>query len=80
MGISDNILTTLYFSSKCPIFIIPTMDLKMYKNKIILKNIKKLKLNGNYIIDSKKGNLMSGLKGQGRIIESKKIIKKIFFI
>lgn len=74
-GLCDNLLTAVYLSARCPVYIAPAMDLDMYAHKSTRHNIEKLKSYGNHIIDAEHGELASGLKGKGRMAEPENIIK-----
>jgi phosphopantothenoylcysteine decarboxylase / phosphopantothenate---cysteine ligase len=76
-GIADNLLLTAYFSSRCPVFIAPSMDMDMLKHPAVCKNIETLRSSGNYIIDPAVGELASGLTGKGRMSEPEEIVKEI---
>ncbi len=73
-GICNNLLLATYFSSKCPVYIAPAMDLDMYKHPTTLKNIDYLKNIGIHIIPATKGFLASGLQGEGRMEEPDNIV------
>ena len=77
----DNILVAAYLSSKCPVFIAPSMDLDMFSNPFNQKNLKKLRKYGKNILPSPKGSLASGLEGEGRMlepIEISNLVEKIY--
>jgi len=74
-GICDNLLIATYLSAKCRVIFAPAMDLDMYKHGSTLSNLKTLKSFGNLIIDSEKGELASGLEGQGRLAEPENIVE-----
>ena len=80
-GIADNLLLTTYLSSRCPVFVAPSMDMDMLNHKATRKNIETLKSFGNHILDAPDGELASGLTGKGRMAEPEEIVKeiKIFF-
>ena len=71
----DNLLLACYLSAKCPVFVAPSMDLDMYKHPGNQENLNKLKRFGNIILESEIGDLASGLKGKGRMMEPENIIK-----
>ncbi len=71
----DNLLLACYLSAKCPVFVAPSMDLDMYKHPANQENLIKLKRFGNIILESEIGDLASGLKGKGRMMEPENIIK-----
>ncbi|MDD2986750.1 bifunctional phosphopantothenoylcysteine decarboxylase/phosphopantothenate--cysteine ligase CoaBC [Flavobacterium sp.] len=73
-GVCDNLLLATYLSSKCPVYVAPAMDLDMYKHPTTAANLHKLHLFGNIIIPAEKGELASGLEGEGRMAEPENII------
>jgi phosphopantothenoylcysteine decarboxylase / phosphopantothenate---cysteine ligase len=76
-GISDNLLLTTYLSSRCPVFVAPSMDVDMLNHIAIRKNIDTLRSYGNHILDAPDGELASGLTGKGRMSEPEEIVKEI---
>ncbi len=73
-GICEDLLSAVYLSAKCPVFIAPAMDLDMYRHQVTIKNINILKGFGNHIIDADHGELASGLVGEGRMAEPESIV------
>lgn len=80
-GITDNFLTAVYLSARCPVMIAPAMDLDMWKHPSTLRNLKRLKEDGVNTINVEKGELASGLSGEGRLAEPENILNHldIFF-
>lgn len=76
-GICDNLLCAVYLSAKCPVYIAPAMDLDMWKHDSTQQNISQLQKRENIIIPPEKGELASGLNGEGRLAEPEAIIKFI---
>ena len=74
-GIADNLVVTSYLSARCPVFIVPAMDLDMYSHPSTQKNIKTLQSYGNHIIEATEGELASGLIGKGRMAEPQTILE-----
>lgn len=74
-GQSDNLLTATYLSARCPVFIAPAMDLDMWAHPSVQQNIGLLKERGDLIIPPEKGELASGLQGEGRMAEPENIVK-----
>jgi len=72
-GLCDNLLMAVYLSAKCPVFFAPAMDLDMWKHPSTQSNIAKLGAYGNIIIPPEKGELASGLVGEGRLAEPEEI-------
>ena len=73
-GLCDNLLTAVYLSAKCPVYFAPAMDLDMWKHQATQQNIAKLAAYGNVLIQPGKGELASGLYGEGRMAEPEEII------
>jgi len=76
-GFADNPVTATVLASRSPIVICPAMDGFMYKNPITLENISKLKGRGVIVLGPESGDLASGLKGEGRMMEPEKILGNI---
>ena len=74
-GLCDNLLTAVYLSAKCPVYIAPAMDLDMWKHPSTVENIEKLQSFGNILINPGIGELASGLHGEGRMAEPEEIIE-----
>ena len=73
-GLCDNLLTAVYLSAKCPVLFAPAMDLDMWKHESTRDNVAKLKQIGNIMIAPGKGELASGLYGEGRMAEPEEIV------
>ena len=73
----DNILLACFLSSKCPVFVVPAMDLEMYKNRLNQNNLKKLQTNLTDVLPVGSGSLASGLEGEGRMLEPFEIIQYV---
>ena len=73
-GQCDNLLLAVYLSAACPVIVAPAMDEDMWHHPSTKDNISKLESFGNKIIPVEKGDLASGLHGNGRMAEPEKII------
>ena len=76
-GIADDMLTTTVLALKCPLLICPSMNVNMYRNPIVQKNIKKLKDVGYHVMEPGVGYLACGWKGEGRMPEPEVIFDRI---
>ena len=82
-GQCDNLLLAVYLSATCPVVVAPAMDEDMWHHPSTKENIQKLVSFGNKIIPVDKGELASGLVGDGRMAEPDNIVKYIednFFV
>lgn len=73
-GICDNMLLATWLSATCPIVVAPAMDEDMWKHAATKRNLSTLKKDGVHIITVNKGELASGLFGEGRMAEPEEII------
>ncbi len=76
-GACDNLLLATYFSMKCQTIVAPAMDLDMYAHPSTKRNLATLKQDGVKIIPVEKGELASGLVGEGRMAEPDTIFQSI---
>lgn len=73
-GQCDNLLLATYLSATCPVVAAPAMDEDMWHHPATKENIHKLTSFSNHIIPVEKGDLASGLHGDGRMAEPEQII------
>jgi len=76
-GLCDNLLLATYLSATCPIVVAPAMDEDMWHHPTTKINLQKLESFGNKIIPVTKGELASGLYGDGRMAEPEEILQYI---
>ena len=76
-GFADNLLMTTYLAARCPVFFAPAMDLDMFNHPTTQKNIEVIGTLGHRLIESREGELASGLTGPGRMEEPERIFEII---
>ncbi len=76
-GECSQILLATYLSARCPVWVAPAMDLDMWLHPATQRNIAALQSYGNRIIPVGKGELASGLSGEGRMAEPEYIAQQI---
>ena len=74
-GQCDNLLLAVYLSATCHVVVAPAMDEDMWHHQSTKDNVQKLIEYGNKIIPVDKGELASGLVGDGRMSEPESIMK-----
>ncbi|MES1224935.1 MAG: bifunctional phosphopantothenoylcysteine decarboxylase/phosphopantothenate--cysteine ligase CoaBC [Bacteroidota bacterium] len=82
-GFCDNLLLATYLSATCPVAVAPAMDEDMWHHPATKANLATLGLHGVTIIPVEKGELASGLYGEGRMAEPAAIllfIEQCFFL
>jgi phosphopantothenoylcysteine decarboxylase / phosphopantothenate---cysteine ligase len=73
-GFCDNLLMAVYLSATCPVAAAPAMDEDMWHHPTTKTNLAKLQSFGNHIIPVEKGELASGLFGDGRMAEPESLL------
>ncbi len=73
-GLCDNILSAVYLSARCPVFVAPAMDVDMWHHPATQDNIRSLERRGVRVIPVGHGELASGLVGEGRMAEPEDIV------
>lgn len=76
-GLCDNLLLATYLSATCKVFVAPAMDLDMFAHPSTTNNLHTLKTYGNIVLPVGEGELASGLKGKGRMLEPEEIVQFI---
>ncbi len=73
-GLCDNILSAVYLSARCPVWVAPAMDVDMWHHPATQANIRRLQEHGVQVIPVGHGELASGLTGEGRLAEPEEIV------
>ena len=73
-GICDNLLLATYLSATCPVVAAPAMDDDMWQHPATKSNLKLIEAQGVVLLPVDKGELASGLHGEGRMAEPENII------
>lgn len=73
-GGCDNLLLAAYLSAICPVVLAPAMDEDMWHHPATKKNIEVIEGFGHAVISVGKGELASGLYGEGRMAEPQDIV------
>ncbi|PDZ44882.1 bifunctional phosphopantothenoylcysteine decarboxylase/phosphopantothenate--cysteine ligase CoaBC [Bacillus wiedmannii] len=76
-GIADDMITTTLLATTAPVWIAPAMNVHMYENKIVQKNMMTLKTLGYTFIEPGEGFLACGYVAKGRLEELEAIIARL---
>jgi len=76
-GIADDLLTTVLLATQAPIMIAPSMNVHMFENPIVQKNMKTLADLGFNIITPDSGYLACGYTGKGRLPEPERLVEEV---
>src|SRR5699024_1378851 len=76
-GIADDMVTTTILASTADVWFAPAMNVDMYANKAVMRNIERLDQDGYRFIEPSEGFLACGYVGKGRLEEPEKIVEVI---
>ncbi len=76
-GIADDLLTTVALATRAPIVVAPAMNVNMLKNRIVQRNIDRLRESGMRQEVPEEGFLACGSEGQGRLASQTALIEAI---
>jgi phosphopantothenoylcysteine decarboxylase / phosphopantothenate---cysteine ligase len=74
LGLGDDLLSTTLLATQAPIVMAPAMNVHMYENPIVQKNMDALRKRGVYFIDPEAGPLACGYVGLGRMAEPERMV------
>jgi len=74
-GLADDLLTSTIAAHPSPVVFAPAMHTEMWENPILQRNIDALKEAGHVILPVKEGDLASGDRGKGRMLEPEEILR-----
>jgi len=73
-GIADDLLSTTLTATVAPVLFVPAMNVHMFENKIVQRNIATLKKFGYFFAEPETGKLACGYEGKGRFPKIEEII------
>jgi phosphopantothenoylcysteine decarboxylase / phosphopantothenate---cysteine ligase len=76
-GIADDFLSTMVMATKAPVLFAPSMNVNMWENKALQKNIQILLERGYHLIEPGEGELACHWYGKGRLAELSEVMEKV---
>jgi phosphopantothenoylcysteine decarboxylase/phosphopantothenate--cysteine ligase len=76
-GIADDFLSTMVMATKSPVLFVPSMNVNMWENKALQKNIQTLLERGYHFIEPGEGELACHWYGKGRLAELSEVMEKV---
>jgi phosphopantothenoylcysteine decarboxylase/phosphopantothenate--cysteine ligase len=76
-GIADDFLSTMVMATKAPVLFVPSMNVNMWENKALQKNIQSLLEIGYHVMDPGEGELACHWYGKGRLPELNDVVEKM---
>lgn len=79
-GIADDLLSTVVMAASCPVIVCPAMNVHMYNNRIVRRNMETLCELGYHFVEPGVGRLACGTEGRGRLAELDVIMNNIYSV
>ncbi len=76
-GIADDLLATVIMAATCPVLFCPAMNVNMYNNPVVQRNIADLRSLGYHFVEPGVGRLACGIEGRGRLADLETITREI---
>ena len=76
-GIADDFLSTMVMATKAPVLFVPSMNVNMWQNKALQKNIQTLLEMGYQLLEPGEGELACHWYGKGRLPELNEVVEKM---
>jgi len=77
LGLSDDLLSAVYLSTRAPVLVVPAMESGMYLHPATQQHLETLKSRGATVLTPGEGHLASGATGIGRLPEPPEILAAI---
>ncbi len=68
-GIADDVLSTTYLASECPVLLAPAMNPVMYRHPAVQENMERLRARGVLFVEPEQGTVACGDEGKGRLAD-----------
>ena len=79
-GIADDALTTFLLAVSAPVLVCPSMNMRMYENPRVQKNMAVLREGGMHLVEAASGPLACGEEGIGRLADLETIMEGLMGI
>jgi phosphopantothenoylcysteine decarboxylase/phosphopantothenate--cysteine ligase len=76
-GIADDFLSTMVMATKAPVLFVPSMNVNMWENKALQKNIQTLMERGYHLLEPGEGEMACHWYGKGRLPELSEVVEKM---
>ena len=76
-GLADDLLTTLCLARRCPLMAAPAMNVEMWENPAMQRNLHTLRGDGVHFAGPAAGDQACGEVGMGRMLEPEEIVEEV---
>ncbi len=77
-GVADDLLTTVVAALQCPVVLAPAMNVHMWENPILQRNLQELRQLGYLICEPEEGFLAEGYSGKGRLARLEYLVQYLY--
>ncbi|GMA49119.1 putative coenzyme A biosynthesis bifunctional protein CoaBC [Alicyclobacillus contaminans] len=76
-GLADDMLSTMALAARCPVLVVPAMNVNMFAHPAVVDNVALLRRRGVYVMEPGTGLLACGWTGKGRLPEPEDVVAAI---
>ena len=76
-GLADEVVSTTLLALNCPLLICPAMNVRMWRNPVVQRNLATARALGHHVLTPGSGHLACGHVGPGRLAEPAEIVETI---
>jgi phosphopantothenoylcysteine decarboxylase/phosphopantothenate--cysteine ligase len=76
-GLADDLLSTLCMARRCPLLVAPAMNVEMWENAAMQRNLHTLRGDGVHFAGPAAGDQACGEVGMGRMLEPEEIVAEV---
>jgi phosphopantothenoylcysteine decarboxylase/phosphopantothenate--cysteine ligase len=76
-GLAGDLLSTLCLARRCPLMVAPAMNVEMWENPAMQRNLQTLRGDGVFLAGPAAGDQACGEVGMGRMLEPEQIVEEI---
>ena len=76
-GLADDLLSTLVLARRCPLLLVPAMNVEMWQNAATQRNLRTLRQDGVLIAGPAVGDQACGETGMGRMLEVEEVLGEV---
>jgi len=76
-GLADDLLSTLCLARRCPLMVAPAMNVEMWENAAMQRNVHTLRGDGVHVAGPAAGDQACGEVGMGRMLEPEELLVEI---
>lgn len=77
LGLGDDMISTTLLAVNCPVLVCPAMNVRMWSNPVVQRNLAAVQEAGHQVMPPDSGNLACGHIGPGRLAEPEAIAAEV---